>query len=414
MARILLFSASVIGLALAGPVQAAPAQSATAAESASAQVTDPPIQLVPRTHEERERAFHAQHRVILNVQVTDGLGRPATGLAQGDFAVLDDRRPRSIASFRALAGDAPGAHAHVVLVLDAVNSPTSDIGSPRRAIEKYLRQSRGHLPYPTSVAVVSQNGTEVSSPSRDTDSLIADLRRFAQNARGIDCAAQRNASGDLFGAAIVTPDWSGFAKSSQDWNEGECKIRRFKLSVTALDRLVKRQLDEPGRAIMVWVGAGWPLLDGPAFAGQTIATRHRFLDYLVELSAAIQQAQVTLDAVTSPSLLRDAGLRREAWQPSAPTSQPGPQTSAQPSDEASAADLSLPALARQSGGRLLEANKDMAGGIASAVSDAQSYYMLAFDTDPAPTVPGTYRPIEIKVGAAGLTVRTNTAYYAQP
>ena len=37
--------------------------------------------LTPRTHEEREHTYEAEHHVILNVLVTDRAGRPVTGLA---------------------------------------------------------------------------------------------------------------------------------------------------------------------------------------------------------------------------------------------------------------------------------------------------------------------------------------------
>jgi hypothetical protein len=42
-------------------------------------------QLVPRTHEERERRYQSLHRLILNVTVTDEARVPITGLGKENF-----------------------------------------------------------------------------------------------------------------------------------------------------------------------------------------------------------------------------------------------------------------------------------------------------------------------------------------
>ena len=78
--------------------------------------------VIPRSHEEREARSRAQHRIILNVLVTDSSGKPVTGLRQEDFAILDNQHPRAIASFRAVNGGAVAAATHVLLMLDTINN----------------------------------------------------------------------------------------------------------------------------------------------------------------------------------------------------------------------------------------------------------------------------------------------------
>src|SRR6476620_488926 len=45
--------------------------------------------------------------VNVDVQVTDGSGRPVTGLGKGDFELLEDSKPVKITNFEALTGDRP-------------------------------------------------------------------------------------------------------------------------------------------------------------------------------------------------------------------------------------------------------------------------------------------------------------------
>ena len=75
--------------------------------------------------------------------------------------------------------------------------------------------------------------------------------------------------------------------------------------------------------------------------------------------------------------------------------------------------MALPVLADQSGGQVLEDSNDLAAEINKCVADAGSYYVLGFDSVPASN-PDEYRSLQVKVNKQGLTVRTNTAYYAKP
>src|SRR5579863_9231460 len=44
-----------------------------------------PPQLIPRTHEDRESRFITEHRIILNVRVSDNAGKPLSDLQESDF-----------------------------------------------------------------------------------------------------------------------------------------------------------------------------------------------------------------------------------------------------------------------------------------------------------------------------------------
>ena len=375
--------------------------------------------LAPRSHDDRERAYQARQRVILNVRVTDAAGKPAEGLSQSDFSLLDDRRPAKIEAFRQAAGEAVREHVHVLLVLDAVNSTFRGIAVQRKEVEKYLTQNRGKLPYPISLVLVSASGLIIDPPSQDADVLLGELSQLTQAVRVMDCSKRDNPSADDASSGTITPINRSDSFNSLNAIDGaesgggtaaqvraaDCKIDQFVVSMGALNRLVKAQVDQPGRAIVIWTGPGWPLLSGPGFNPDTSAMRRGRFDQLVNLSAYMQQAQVTLDAVLSPDQSGRAELVSQASVAAAPPA----------AGEAGPANFTLPILARQTGGRVFESGKDLAGAIAASIADGDSYYVVSFDAAAVPAAePGEYHPLEIKVDKPGLTVRTNFAYFARP
>jgi hypothetical protein len=81
--------------------------------------------------------------------------------------------------------------------------------------------------------------------------------------------------------------------------------------------------------------------------------------------------------------------------------------------QADAGNLSLQVLAEQSGGRAVGPTGDIYGAIVRCVADAKAYYELSFDAAAADRV-DVYHGVEVRLDRPGLTVRTNTGYYAQP
>jgi len=129
-------------------------------------------QLIPRTHEQREKRFLTQHRIILNVRVTDASGKPLRDLKQTDFTLFDNDQPRKLVSFKPIEGNSAPAPAHVILVLDTVNSFTRQLHNFEKEIEKYLKQGEGPLAYPMAIGVFSGSSVSVGQPSRDRETLL--------------------------------------------------------------------------------------------------------------------------------------------------------------------------------------------------------------------------------------------------
>jgi VWFA-related protein len=358
--------------------------------------------LIPRSHEEREARYRAFHQIILNVLPVDELNTPATGLSAQDFVLLDNGHPQELASFREVTGQQSVAPPHIVLVLDAVNNSARSIADEIKEIGKHLALNQERLPYPTSVATLTSSGFRSTQPSTDGAALLQESRTLFNDIRPFECKSSSD------NAASATP-LSGHGDKNMGISiekiiDGTCLNERFTLSVTALQGLASAQKNVPGRVIVIWIGPGWPRLTGPEFHQDKAETKANFFDHIVQLSTTLREAQVTVDAVSSPDLSRNPELQSVQSKPLAE----GPLTEAQ----ATASDMALQAIATQSGGRVLE-SKSIADQIAKCVADVQTYYALSFDSMPS-SKPDEYHSLHVKVSKPGVKVLTNTLYYGEP
>ncbi|MBB5058809.1 hypothetical protein HDF16_003523 [Granulicella aggregans] len=82
--------------------------------------------------EDRDALLRLDHRVLLNVVVTDPSGAPVGGLKEEDFTVLDQSGPQAINSFQMVEGNSPTGRAHIVLLIDSVNNSFADVARQRR------------------------------------------------------------------------------------------------------------------------------------------------------------------------------------------------------------------------------------------------------------------------------------------
>ena len=162
---------------------------------------------------------------------------------------------------------------HIIFLLDILNNSFQDIARQLRAVEKYLDQNREQLSFPVSIAVLTESGINLGQPSRHGKALIGQLKKVHAPL-----------------ATIGSPEGS---------NAG-----RFHLSVQSLTKLVTDQEDVPGRVLLIWMGPGWPLLSDGPYPGTPMDKRNFFAEVL-NLSTGFLDAQMTMDTISSPNLMRE-------------------------------------------------------------------------------------------------------------
>jgi VWFA-related protein len=313
------------------------------------------------------------HRITLDVVVAPKSGAPVPGLRQQDFTILDNKASQPVVTFNAISGlQAP---IEVVLLVDAVNTNFNSISYERQQIDKFLRAGGGRLPYPTSLAIFTDTGTQVQQQStRDGNELSAALDRTTIGLRDINRSA-------------------GF------WGADE----RLDLSLNALQSLAAKESTRPGRKIILWVSPGWPYLSGPGVELDGKQEQQLFAQ-VVALSTQFRRAGITLYSVdplgagqnVAPEFYYEDFLKGVA----------------KPS-QVQLGNLALQVLAVQSGGLALSSGNDIAAHLQQCIADLESYYEISFDGPPTDR-PNEYHQLEIKVDKPGLAARTRTGYYSQP
>ncbi len=325
----------------------------------------------------------ADHRLFLDVVVTDGSGKAIPGLEEKDFTVLDDGHEQKILAFRASGGESPSQPSQaaeppvkIILLVDEVNSDFRRVAYERDQIKAFLLKNGGVLKHPMSMAFFSDKGTEVQQgSSSDGNALLATFDQHETALRTI-----RRSAG-FYGA-----------------------VDRFQLSITALNSLAQAETKQPGRKLVVWLSAGWPMLSGPGIE-LTAKDEANIFASIVATSTALREARITLYSVDPAGAGAAVGSQDFYYR-----SFLKPVTAAK---KAQFGNLALQVIATQSGGLATTANNDIASQIARCVSDADAYYTLVVDQAPA-DAPNSYHALTVKVAKPGLTPRTRDGYYVQP
>jgi VWFA-related protein len=394
MQRRRIFAISLVCWSTLGPPFRADLLGTTTRQAGGSQNANP-AQLIPRSQEERDRRYQDDHRILLQVQVSNSAGEAETSLEQKDFTLFVDEKPQDITQFQSIQNVSGASPVSVILVLDGVNNSSDKLRHFRQGIEEFLNADSGPLAQPVSIANVSVNGTTISLPTRDRSAVMAELKARQSDRGTTDCSDPSNSDG-----RYLPPHSGSGGPSPIDPNpQFDCLNHRFNASITALNSLASRQSKQPARVVLIWLGEGWPLLSVGNFKPDTPEIKQAFFRDLVTISSGLREQHATLDAIASPDG-EALSAHDKAFFDGVPKE-----------EEVTAASLSLHALSHQSGGQVLKKTKDIAGEIKACIADSASYYVLGFDSLPG-SAAGDYHSIKVEVGKPGVHVRTSTVYYA--
>jgi len=311
-------------------------------------------------------------QIQLDVVVTPKSGPPVANLEQQDFTVVDNKAAQPITAFKAIS--AKQEPVNVILVVDAVNTSFTNISYERGQISNFLKANGGHLAYPTKLAIVTDTGAKLS-------------QGYSTEGNGIDDAFENS----VIGLRNIT-------RSTGIYGADE----RFQLSLKALATIAATDATRPGRKIILWISPGWPLLSGPNIQ-LTVEQRGRLFGTIVGLSDELRKERVTLYSIDSLGTSEGVGPVFLYQQYVKGVSK---------SSQVEIGDLSLQALAEQTGGMALNSS-DVAGLLNKCIADLDAYYELTVEALPAEQ-PNEYHHLEVKVDKPGLVARTREGYYAQP
>lgn len=318
-------------------------------------------------------------RIHLDVVVTDAAGKPVPGLEPGDFKLLDNEQPGRILSFHSSDGVTFRSNpaVEVILVFDIANLSFQQVAFVRAEIERFLRQNGGHLAQPVSIYLLSEAGLQIQPrPSVDGNALVTVLNQIKSRLQTVYAAGSADAD-----------------------------LRHFELSVRQITSIAENRAKNPGRKLLVWLGPGWPMVEGNNYRFSD-KDQKRYFDAIVELSTKLREARMAVYSVSPTSPALGAGPdRRFLYRVYL--------KGVKSAHQADTGNLALKVLATQSGGRILGPDNDLVSQINNVIADANHFYTISFNPPPAQH-PDEYHDLKVLLGMPGLLARTNSGYYNEP
>jgi VWFA-related protein len=308
----------------------------------------------------------------IDVAVTDAAGKPVSDLVPRDFTLLDHGQPARIRTWQnSSAPSEPASEApKLIFILDTVNLSAQQLTESERSVVRFLQHSSGRMENPCFLYELTRDGLLSSSGFTRDGNLLAQEAGQHKPPRTV-WRFGRDDGPNLLRA------WAGIPQANP-------------LSLRALGSIAIDQREIAGRKVAIWIGPGWPLIDGDMS-----------FDEATELSTRLREARITLDSVdawSSPDRSFDYHQYLEA-----------PRSEKDMRRES----MALPVIATHTGGLVLESSGDLDRDIERCVDEVPSFYTLSFNP-PRTNQIDDYRDLLVQVDRASLTVRAPTGYYNEP
>jgi VWFA-related protein len=373
------------------------------------------------------------HLTLLDVVVTDKNGNPVAGLRLEDFTLKEDGKGQTIASLtppnaaqsqasppplppnvysNAPAYRLPGT-TPTVIVLDAVNTPSTDQFYARREMLSYVKQQ--YKPgQRMAIFTLTDKLNVVQDFTGDPDVLLASLEKAEPASTSVTKLVGNESSsveGMRFNSPQAYQNMVSAFNSFQNAHTQYVADRRAEITLAALRRIVYMLGGLPGRKNVIWLTAGFPFALNPTYEAlpedwrdlptHSLAVNRRpedatrltadqrslYSDRIRDLSAQLASAQIAIYPVDVRGLSTGRASRIIDQQ----------QT--------------LSEIARETGGRAFVNRNDLDNSLALAEHDRAATYTLAYY--PANKKwDGKYRSISVKIARQGVESAYRRGYFA--
>jgi VWFA-related protein len=304
-----------------------------------------------------------------------------TGLTKDDFTITESGKPQRIFSFDApSAGNAgsPGSAPATILVLDLMNTPSTDSAFARYSLSRHLALQPAQLESPTELMVLNNTSLDMVQPyTRSRADLLYALDHVP--------AAFPYKLGPL-------------QLGNRDWDD-----QRLSQSIEALQQIALQNKGLPGRKNILWVGYG-----GPGIPMDPADPRYdksmRFF--------AHGTTNMLVDARMSLFLINPVGVKgaqnpdyRQIWP------RPAIAEIADVAGDPFAGSINFGMLVHGTGGVLFRDRNDVDAELHEVQELGSNYYTLTYQPAPG-EANGKFRKIEVMVRDPNLRAITKTGYYA--
>jgi len=420
----------------------------------SASIAAPPQAQKSSSDAQAIPTFQAKARLVLvDVVVTNNKGEPVTGLKKEDFEVLEDGKAQAISNFEEHKGAPPSqiklpqmppniytnfplvqtADSVNVILLDALNTPTSDQVYVHKQMIKYVKT----IPPHTRVAIFTLASRLRMLQGITTDSSLL-LAAINSPKAGPTPLALRpstvESDADKSRIDFLTNEAQGPASPNQTLaqaavdpvnatrqflNDTALSQTESRISMTleAMQQLARYLADIPGRKNVIWLSGSFPAgivpdsdLTDP-FSGAA-----SFQEEIRKTTNLLTTAQISLYPIAAEGLASDAGFQANNREITERRGNLSMQDTLQESQKASinldASHASMEQLARDTGGQAIYNTNGLNDALTRVVNNGTRYYSLAYSPSNA-NMDGKYRHIQVKLVTRKETLAYRRGYYAE-
>ena len=385
--------------------------------------------------------------------VTDH-GKPVHRLDRALFHVLEDGREQPITAFdehQAAAGPVsaapsaplppytwsndpayPDSGTVNVLLLDALNTPTSDQAEVRRQMLKYLTkikpgtslaiftltsQLRLAVGFTTDVARLAKALEDERNGAKPSEVPGVDSKIAAANAAD-QVQDVHVASGMEQQKAYMVAGLQQFAADDRSYQTDH----RVEMTLNALQQLARYLSAVPGRKNLIWFSGSFPIsldpdmsLGGPGHAGSFSATRS-YSEELRKTSELLSAARVAVYPVDARGLMTAPGFDVSSAQTGRVYAHAAGRVArddTEAKDDTDNEHGTMGEIAAQTGGQAYWDSNDLAEAMARVVENGASYYTIGY-VPAAKKLDGQYHKIQLRVDHPGYQLAYRRGYYADP
>jgi VWFA-related protein len=322
--------------------------------------------------------------VTLDVVVTDTKGNIVKNLDRGDFSIYENGVEQEIRTFDAPQilnplperppkdnsgrddwGDAP----LTMLVIDALDTPFTDLAYSRFQVDKYLKAQPVLLKQPTILLWLNDSGFRaLTSFTRDRDALISTV----DSHRGeLPNKLERGAG-----------------------------VEQLSSALSALQQMALFSRGNKGSKEIVWVGRSFPGVNGLLLGKAQLDLLHNAVSSTINL---LLKSRATV-YVVDPTLDLNPPTDRISYV--AAPNMVTPFSSSDPFENS----FSFQSFVEQTGGKYFYGRNDLNNEIASSIERETSFYSLSY-VPSEPIRDGKYRRIDVRLRDPNLKAQTKHGYY---
>jgi VWFA-related protein len=382
------------------------------------------------------------HMVLVDVVVTGKKGNPVTDLTRDDFKLVEDGKPEKLAVFSRYPEVSPeagsagtptestsatptpllGPHVYTnrpqydrsagpltILLLDAINTATSDQTVVRDHILRYLRTQP--IDQKMAVLALTNDLLVLQDFTSDPRVLIALVEKYSPT-KSVPLAQSQPMTITRTEAAALPPQ---ALEALRRWNESrfvEATADRVRITLSALQAIARAMIGYPGRKNLVWVSSTFPIsLDS---AQDRSGLRFNVANELRQTANLLADAQVAVYTVDARGLVPGSATGPGELAPTVEDPNQPIVGETELTDHPEVVDNShstMQELARDTGGQAFYDQNEIHAAVAASIADGASYYTIGYYPQKRKW-DGKFRRIEVKTARKGLLLRYRQGYYA--